>query len=580
MAALNSGESVKGAFIGVSFLIFRFQLIDSKYLIFESMNYILSSFYILLFSSSLLAETYTSLGYESEPKLIEQTTTKLTLSWETNLESDGYYRLSTYPVQISSGDALSKFTEEEQSSFLLGINDLDNDKFYYIQTVNILGTDTLYGDIGIYSLVSESSGAMEVYFNNSIDASKSRGSSPNGSTASDLESAVLAKINAATKSVDYCVYNTSRESIVNALIDAEDRGVKVRVIYNEKSESSNVGFNRALPFNTVERLGDGLMHNKFIVIDADDADNSWVMSGSTNFTEFQLDTDPNHVIFIQDKNLANAYVIEFEEMWGSDADVPNENNGKFGINKSDNTPHEFSIGGKKVELYFSPSDFVSVKINTALTSATSTIDAALLIFTKWETRDALELEIGTGTRFRGIVEDTESSEDVIPILNRLGADIKDHPQEAQMHHKYAIIDEALQNENSKVITGSHNWTHSADIRHDENLLIIHDPEIANWFQQEWDARWAEQTTAVVDFNKAEEVLLYPNPAEENIMLANNNQIDNYKILDIRGALVRSIQTNPAEEEQLLDISGLESGFYVIVGRSGNEKLTLGSFIKN
>jgi len=543
------------------------------------MNYILSSFYILLFSASLYSSGSSALSFSSQPKLIKQTNSSLSIDWKTNVECTGYYRMSVYPEHIGVDDMMIKFTEDRQTRFVLDIQDLDNKEFYYVQPVNIVDQDTLYGDIELFSLSSSSSGDIEVYFNNHVDASISKGASPNGTTASDLENAVIDKINNARVSVDYCMYNTSKTSIVNALIDAEDRGVRVRVIYNERAESSNSGFSRALPFNVIERLGDGLMHNKFIIIDAEETDASWVMSGSTNFTINQIDSDPNHVIFIQDQSLAKAYEIEFEEMWGGDGPAPDESHMRFGVDKLDNTPHEFTIDGKRVELYFSPSDEVSTRINNAIISAESTIDAALLIFTKFETRDVLEDEISTGVQFRALVEDIQSSDAVLPRLNDLGAEIKSHPQATQLHHKYAIIDEALQNEHSKVITGSHNWTHSADIRHDENLLIIHDAALANIFQQEWEARWAEQTTLVVDINRAEEILLYPNPAIEYVVIGNNNAVDQYKILDIRGALVLSIATNPREKEQLLNISSLDSGHYIVIGQKGTETLSLGAFIK-
>lgn len=543
------------------------------------MNYILSSFYILLFSATALNASDGSLSLNTTPLLVDQTTTSLSINWETNLLSDGFYRVSPYPAMISEDDTLIGFTESEQTDFLLRLDGLQDDAFYYFQSINIANGDTLYSEIELFSLASESTGEIEVYFNNSIDKSKSRGTQPNGETAQLLEQTILDKINEATTSIDYCIYNTHRTSIVDALVAAGNRGVQIRVIHNEKAESSNIGFNRSLPFNIVERLGDGLMHNKFLIIDVDDVDRSWVMSGSTNFTDFQMDVDPNHTIWIQDQNLAKAYEIEFEEMWGSEGSTPNPDNAKFGINKSDNTPHEFMINGKRVELYFSPSDKVSGKINNALKEADEAIDAALLIFTKWETRDALEDALAQGTKFRAIIEDQENSKDIIVKLNNDGARILPHPEESQMHHKYAIIDEALQDERSKVITGSHNWTHSADIRHDENLLIIHDSEIANWFQQEWEARWAEQTTAVIDIAKSESLLLHPNPATDILTLQTSKEINEYKILDIRGTLLATISNEQNEKEQLLDISGLESGSYIIVGINSKGRRAIGAFIK-
>ena len=48
-----------------------------------------------------------------------------------------------------------------------------------------------------------------------------------------------------------------------------------------------------------------------------------------------------------------------------------------------------------------------------------------------------------------------------------------------MHHKVCIIDEKI------VVTGSFNPTGSGDYRNDENILIIHNEEIAKRFVEEF-----------------------------------------------------------------------------------------------
>ena len=53
-----------------------------------------------------------------------------------------------------------------------------------------------------------------------------------------------------------------------------------------------------------------------------------------------------------------------------------------------------------------------------------------------------------------------------------------------MHDKIMIVDTAT------VITGSFNYTWSAEHRNAENLLVIHDPVLASEYTQNWDARAA------------------------------------------------------------------------------------------
>ena len=52
--------------------------------------------------------------------------------------------------------------------------------------------------------------------------------------------------------------------------------------------------------------------------------------------------------------------------------------------------------------------------------------------------------------------------------------------EGQMHHKVMIIDSKI------VITGSYNFSSSAETRNDENVIFIYSPEIAELFMQEFD----------------------------------------------------------------------------------------------
>lgn len=63
----------------------------------------------------------------------------------------------------------------------------------------------------------------------------------------------------------------------------------------------------------------------------------------------------------------------------------------------------------------------------------------------------------------------------IPIATNRG--------EGLMHHKFAVIDTQV------VITGSYNWTVSANIYNHENLLIIKSPELAKIYEKEFTKMW-------------------------------------------------------------------------------------------
>jgi phosphatidylserine/phosphatidylglycerophosphate/cardiolipin synthase-like enzyme len=49
-----------------------------------------------------------------------------------------------------------------------------------------------------------------------------------------------------------------------------------------------------------------------------------------------------------------------------------------------------------------------------------------------------------------------------------------------MHHKVIILDD------STVITGSYNFSRNAEERNDENTLVIHSPEMARLYLEEFE----------------------------------------------------------------------------------------------
>jgi phosphatidylserine/phosphatidylglycerophosphate/cardiolipin synthase-like enzyme len=62
-------------------------------------------------------------------------------------------------------------------------------------------------------------------------------------------------------------------------------------------------------------------------------------------------------------------------------------------------------------------------------------------------------------------------------------------QRAIMHDKFIVVDGVT------VETGSFNFTASADSKNAENLLVLHDPAVAERYQREWERLWGESEPA-------------------------------------------------------------------------------------
>ena len=54
-----------------------------------------------------------------------------------------------------------------------------------------------------------------------------------------------------------------------------------------------------------------------------------------------------------------------------------------------------------------------------------------------------------------------------------------------MHHKYAIFDD------SRVLTGSYNWTRSAAEFNEENIIVSDDSRLQGLFSQHFKQLWDE-----------------------------------------------------------------------------------------
>ena len=336
----------------------------------------------------------------------------------------------------------------------------------------------------------------------------------------------------ANSTLDICVYNASDATIATAINAAYDRGVAVRYIADDDVVNSMLSsLNPNIPIVYRDPVPAGIMHNKFIIIDANSTDNSWVMGGSTNWTNpSNLFNDYNNLIFIQDEAIAKAYTLEFDEMWGGD----------FGANKSDNTPHKFIVGGSEVEVYFSPSDQTTSQINKVIESVNYSFEFGLLSFTRDDlAQSIIDKNAEFGVSIRGIIEDENSTGGEFSNLQTNGVNMRSHMGVPNsLHHKYAIADANVAASDPILLTGSHNWSSNAENNSDENTLIIHDATIANIYLQEFEKRWAELNTStllndLIDIN----ISIFPNPSRGKVNVLTDLEIKQIKIYSTNGKLL-------------------------------------------
>lgn len=148
-----------------------------------------------------------------------------------------------------------------------------------------------------------------------------------------------------------------------------------------------------------------------------------------------------------------------------------------------------------VEVVFSPGGDAEGAIVRSLLDARKSVDVQAYVFTSRPLAHALLAAWQRGVQVRVLAdremtEETENSQ--IPVLAQAGIPVWLETRYAAAHNKIILID-ALEAEPT-VITGSFNYTYSAQARNAENLLILRgNPELARRYAANWQRHRAEAT---------------------------------------------------------------------------------------
>jgi phosphatidylserine/phosphatidylglycerophosphate/cardiolipin synthase-like enzyme len=249
---------------------------------------------------------------------------------------------------------------------------------------------------------------------------------------------------------------------VRVVADDDARNGTYKTAYNQLAAAGiEVRTDAAPPFE----------HNKFLVFDG-----QTVWTGSTNLTDTGFTDNANNAISTTSPYLAGLYSTEFDEMWG----------GAYGDDKTDNTTHVLTYnGGKLVESYFSPTDYVAYAVHKELAAADSSIYFAMFVWTDGMLADTIVERMGAGVTVSGVWDALGAGNDASQDdkLCAAGALIKIENFPGKMHHKFAVIN--VDGSDPTVILGSYNWSSRGGYENDGNTLIIHDVTLAQSYYQEY-----------------------------------------------------------------------------------------------
>ncbi len=298
--------------------------------------------------------------------------------------------------------------------------------------------------------------------------------------AGSIEEFLIEKINAAQTSIHIASFEFDLMPVAEALVAAHNRGVDVRWVTDDENGLEADGDPGGGQFAMLTAAGievkadnrTALMHDKFWIFDG-----AIVWTGSTNITVNGIFKQDNNAIVVHSPEVAAMYEREFQEMW----------DGKFGPRSPSTVDlQSTTLDGTPILVLFSSEDEVVAHIITYVQNAQTSIRFLAFSFTDFPLADAMRQRAAAGVSVSGVFEtvgsDGQGAE--FGTLFCAGIPVRQDGNPQFMHNKLIIIDNRI------VITGSLNFSSSADDANDENVIIVDNPDIAALYLQDFERIYA------------------------------------------------------------------------------------------
>jgi phosphatidylserine/phosphatidylglycerophosphate/cardiolipin synthase-like enzyme len=333
---------------------------------------------------------------------------------------------------------------------------------------------------------------------------------------------LVQQIDEAQHTLDVCIYGFSKQNIIDALLNAYDRGVDVRIAGDARHLQYRARGYEALAERQVPmQVGNQfhIMHNKFFIID-----NRFVFAGTGNITTTGFGRNNNNWVYIDSVPVAQDFKAEFEQMFS----------GKFSTAKEaiDNG-EKYQVGDTNVEVYFSPQEDGMGVILEEIDKAHTSVHFQIFAFTKDEVGSlfinkhrefqrkneelAAQGTIDADWRERSPIEwSGMGANGVVGLLDRSqlhgngqyheGYRLQAHnvpmrmdanensrlPGDYQagggrLHTKTMILDYGTPD--ARVLTGSFNWSSAATIANDEVLIVLRGERVVEQYMDTFREIW-------------------------------------------------------------------------------------------
>jgi phosphatidylserine/phosphatidylglycerophosphate/cardiolipin synthase-like enzyme len=313
---------------------------------------------------------------------------------------------------------------------------------------------------------AEQEGSIAVFFSQVADKPDRNRDNPN-----NIAKACARALGAARRTLDVCCHEIDNRAVVEAILEAHFRGVKVRVI-TETDYIDELGPQAFLEAGVpvVSDKRSALMHQKFAVIDG-----VAVWTGSFNFTENCANKNNNNGLFIRSPKVAENYSAWFDWFW-------NEGR-KSKRRKTEPSPNPAVklLDGSVVETRLTTADDMEQLALQIIREARQSVKFLAFSFTHKDIAAAMRERARKGVKIYGIFEQRN-------LTTSRYNDLADEPNVVvmpdgnpyQMHHKVIIVDDAV------ILAGSFNFSENASKSNDENYVVISgNPTVARQFVEEF-----------------------------------------------------------------------------------------------
>jgi phosphatidylserine/phosphatidylglycerophosphate/cardiolipin synthase-like enzyme len=299
--------------------------------------------------------------------------------------------------------------------------------------------------------------------------------------AGSIEERLIDFINGAQTSIHIASFEFNLTPVAEALIAAKNRGVDVKWMtddengldYDIQPGRGQFALLQAAGIEVKDDNRTALMHNKFWIFDQQI---TW--TGSTNVTVNGIFKQNNNVLVIRSPEIAFIYEREFQEMWS----------GQFGPRAPSTMSNQWAIlDGTPIQILFSAEDNAVGNLIAIINDAKSSIRFLAFSFTDYPLAQAMIDRSKAGVDVKGVFETFGSNGTRSELRTFWCANVpaRQDGNGSFLHDKVIVIDDSI------VVTGSLNFSSSADEENEENVVILDNPEIAALYLQEFDKLWKQ-----------------------------------------------------------------------------------------